>query len=218
MTSDTAPERPSGSVTAWLADLRDGKSQAAHQLWNAYFAKLVAHADRTLGARPRRTDDEEDVALSVFKSVCLGAREGRFPKLQGRNDLWPLLVAISAHKVADRARHDNRRKRGGDGGAGSARPWNKIELDELLAREPPPEVAAEAADELRNLLDRLDATGDPLLRRIAAARLEGWGPAEIATKLDCARRTIERKLELVERLWSEIAQRAAGEPATGDET
>jgi len=217
MTSDIAPERPSGSVTAWLADLREGKSHAANHLWDAYFARLVAHADRTLGSRPRRTEDEEDVALSVFKSVCLGAREGRFPKLQGRNDLWPLLVAISAHKVADRARHHNRKKRGG-GGDGARQTWSRVELDEILAREPPPEVAAEAADELRHLLDRLDASGDPLLRRIAALRLEGWGPAEIAVKLDCARRTAERKLELVERLWTEIAEHAAAGRATGAET
>ena len=32
--------------------------------------------------------DEEDVALSAFDSLCRGAVEGRFPRLDDRNDLW----------------------------------------------------------------------------------------------------------------------------------
>ena len=52
-------------------------------------------------------------------------------------------------------------------------------------------------------LDRLDATGDPVLRIVALARLEGDTIDEIATRLGCVRRTVERKLVLIERIWLE---------------
>ena len=35
-----------------------------------------------------RLADEEDVALSAFDSFCRGAEQGRFPRLDDRDDLW----------------------------------------------------------------------------------------------------------------------------------
>ena len=46
----------------------------------------------------RRAADEEDVALSAFDSFCRGAEQGRFPQLDGRDDLWHLLVVITVRK------------------------------------------------------------------------------------------------------------------------
>ena len=40
--------------------------------------------------------EPEDVALSAFNSLCRGLENGRFPKLQDRDDLWRLLVVIAA--------------------------------------------------------------------------------------------------------------------------
>ena len=70
-----------GSVTQWISRLKGGEASAAGQLWRAYFPRLVGLARRKLGPRARRLADEEDVALSAFKSLCLGAAGGRFPQL-----------------------------------------------------------------------------------------------------------------------------------------
>ena len=57
---------PEQSVTLWFDQLRKGNEQAASQLWQRYFQRLVQLAKQRLGATPNRLVDEEDVAVSVF--------------------------------------------------------------------------------------------------------------------------------------------------------
>jgi hypothetical protein len=49
----------------------------------AAFTKVGRARDRLAGM-PRRTDDEEEVALSAFDSSCRAAGRGSFPRLQGQ--------------------------------------------------------------------------------------------------------------------------------------
>src|SRR5262245_47235933 len=97
-----------GSVTHWLALLRAGEQGAAQPLWELYWARLVSLARRKLGEVPRRVADEEDVALSAFDSFCRRAQLGCFPQLSDRDDLWQLLVVLTARKAA-RLRRDQAR-------------------------------------------------------------------------------------------------------------
>ena len=101
-----------GTVTHWLAPLKAGDREAAQQLWNAYFARLVAQARSRLRGLPRRAADEEDVALSAFDSFCRGAEHGRFPRLDDRVDLWQLLVVLTVRKAIGLARSEGRQSRG----------------------------------------------------------------------------------------------------------
>jgi DNA-directed RNA polymerase specialized sigma24 family protein len=186
-----------GSITHWIGSLKAGDADAARPLWEAFFRRLVGLAREHLRGTPRRAVDEEDVALSAFDSFCAGAIRGRFPDLADRHNLWSLLVAVTRHKCVDAVRHETREKRGGNAVTTEADP------NEIFAREPSPEFAAEFAEEFAARLDRLDATGDTTLRAVALAKLEGDTIAEIATRLGCVRRTIERKLVLIERIWLE---------------
>src|SRR5262245_33474929 len=157
--------QPGGSITLYLAHLRAGDTAAARQLWEGYFQRMVDLARQKLRGISRRAADEEDVALSAFKSFCEGVRRGRFPQLTDRHNLWPLLVAITLHKSVDLVRRESRQKRGGAGALQAA------DLDALLGREPTPDLVAQMAEQLQHLLARLDATGDPDLRRIALWRM-----------------------------------------------
>ena len=47
----------------------------------------------------------------------------------------------------------------------------------------------------------LDRLSDTLLRAIALWKIEGFTTEEIAAKLGCTSRTVERKLQLIRRLW-----------------
>jgi DNA-directed RNA polymerase specialized sigma24 family protein len=187
---------PEGSITRLIGLAKAGEPEAAGRLWEAYFGKMVAVARRKLAAAPRAATDEEDAALSAFNSFWDGARRNQFPRLTDRAGLWPLLVAITANKCADYVRRSGRGKRGGGAVAAA------VAIDQVVGREPTPEFVCELADLLTRLLGRLDATGDPALRRVAALRLGGSTPAEIADELGCARRTVERKLDLIERCWA----------------
>jgi DNA-directed RNA polymerase specialized sigma24 family protein len=54
------------------------------------------------------------------------------------------------------------------------------------------------ADECRRLLDLLP---DPELRQIALWKVEGYTNEEIAARLDCVARTVERKVSRIRLLW-----------------
>ena len=48
---------------------------------------------------------------------------------------------------------------------------------------------------------RLEALADAELQQIALWRLEGYTNREIADKLGCVERTVERRLELIRETW-----------------
>jgi hypothetical protein len=103
--------RPADSVTVWIHQLRAGNPAAAQKLWEGYFHRLVGLARAKLRTLPRRGADEEDVALSAFDSFFQGAAQGRFPRLDDRNDLWQVLFLITERKAIDLIRHEGRAKR-----------------------------------------------------------------------------------------------------------
>jgi RNA polymerase sigma factor (sigma-70 family) len=181
-----------GSVTRWIGQLQAGDAAAAQPLWERYFCNLVELARRKLlGARPRAAD-EEDVALSAFDSFCRGLERGRFPDLKDRDNLWKLLVVLTARKASHLLRDEQRFKRGGG---------IKAEADELkhaISQELSPEFAVELTENCQRLLDKL---GDEELRTIALRKMEEYTTEEIARELNCAPRTVERRLRLIRRLW-----------------
>jgi DNA-directed RNA polymerase specialized sigma24 family protein len=190
-----------GSVTRCLGRLQAGDSAAAQQLWQRYFARLVELARRKLRGSPRRAADEEDVALSAFDSFFRGMEQGRFPRLCDRDGLWGLLATLIARKAAHQRRDERRLKRGGGAAvvrASSSDGDDGALLDQLLSREPTPELAAEVAEEYRRLLRSLD---DRVLEAVALARMDGYSVEEIAQQLHCSPRSIKRKLNLIRGIW-----------------
>jgi DNA-directed RNA polymerase specialized sigma24 family protein len=183
-----------GSVTGWIERLKAGDPEAARPVWERYFHRLVSLARRRLQGAPRAAADEEDVALSAFDSFCRAAEEGRFPRLEDRDDLWRLLVVITERKALDLARAQRRLKRGGGRVAGESA------LGRVAAPEPTPAFAALVAEECRRLLGALNDDG---LRSLALLKMEGYANEEIGRRLGCALRTVERKLALIRELWRE---------------
>lgn len=185
------------TITLWIRDLKAGDEEAAARLWDRYFQRLVGLAAKKMSAQ-RRLAAEEDVALSAFKSLCLGAQQGRFPALSDRENLWPLLVVLTSRKASGRLRSERRLKRGGN--LNRQAEWASDEpqhLDQMLGSEPTPEETAELAEESERLLKLLDEEA----RAIALAKLEGYTNLEIAGRTGLALRSVERKLQLIRRTW-----------------
>jgi RNA polymerase sigma factor (sigma-70 family) len=183
------------SVTYWLEEFQRGNPGAAQPLWERYFERLVNLARQKLPDRLRRAADEEDVALSAFHSFCRGVQRGRYPKLADRDNLWRLLVVITAHKAIHLVRDQRRQKRGGD--VLSEKDAEAAAISQIVGHEPTPEFAAQVAEEFRRLLDRL---GDRELCSVAVWKMEEYTNEEIAIKLGCAVRTVERRLSLIRRV------------------
>ena len=194
-----------GSVTRWIHQLQAGDRAAAQELWNRYFRRLVGLARCKLQGAQRRAADEEDVVLSAFESFFRGAEQGRFPRLDDRDNLWRLLVVITERKARNLVQHERRQKRGGGemrreaASADGGDPLAEAGINEFASRGPTPEMAAQVADQCRRLLELL---GDVTLRSVAVWKMEGYTNAEIADKLGCVPVTVERKLQLIRRVWA----------------
>ncbi len=194
-----------GSVSSWIELLKAGDHAAAQPLWERYYHRLVGLARTKLPDGRRRAADEEDVALSAFDSFYRGAEAGRFPQLADRDDLWRLLVTLTARKAFDQVRDEHRLKRGGGAVLGqsalrAAGDEAAAEFEWFVSREPSPEAAALVAEECQRLLARLKTDE---LRRIAVWKMEGYTNNEIADQLHCAPTTVERKLQRIRAQWEE---------------
>src|SRR5215470_2454663 len=196
------------SISRWIAQLQAGDRMAAQKLWERYFQLLVGLARKKLQGLPRRAADEEDIALSAFASFCRGAEQGRFPQLHDRDNLWRLLVTITVRKANQLATREGCQKRGGwtvlDEAALKRLPPDQsgeLGLEQLIGSEPTPEFAAQLAEECQLLLAQLQ---DAELQSVAQWKMEGYTNEEIAAKLGCALRSVERKLKVIRSLWSQI--------------
>ena len=190
-----------GSVSLWIKAARGGDSQAIQRLWSRYYEKLVRLARSRLGGAPRRFEDEEDFAAHALDSFHRGLQCGRYPDVADRDGLWRLLMAMTANKVVDGVRHERRAKRGGGLVQDEGLFANGPGLAEAFASEPTHEIAVAFADLLDQVLTKLD---DQTLRRVALMRLDGFSNEEIAQDLGCVERTIERKLNVIRRMWREL--------------
>lgn len=181
-------------VSHWIDQVKEGDSYAATELWHLYFDRLVRRVHNHLRGRNRGVSDEEDIVVSVFESFYRAAEQGRFPELSDRDDLWRLLLKMSARKVIDKRRHDERKRRGAGERPVSLDGGDDAAVIEVIGDEPTPEMVLSMAESLDRLLSHL---GDGQLREIAIGKMEGFSNAELADRLNCSERTIERRLHLI---------------------
>lgn len=194
-------------LTTWIGRLKEGDMDAAQVLWEAYFEKLLRLARRRLDNLPRRVYDEEDVVLSAFNSFYDGVANNRFPKLEDSDDLWKLLVTITARKVHAQRRRQFAAKRGRGRTRGESVFQPACDHDEhvgigqVIGEEPTPEFAASVSEMLDKLMEEL---GDRRLQDIAVKKMEGYTNEEIAEVLHCATRTVERKMQRIRVAWEQL--------------
>jgi RNA polymerase sigma factor (sigma-70 family) len=196
-----------GEITRWVNHLKEGDRAVVQQLWENYFHRLVQLARQQLQGLPRKCADEEDVALSAFKSFCLAAEQNRFPKLNDRDDLWQILVMLTRNKAVNLRQHQTRDKRdiNREINLAAAVPEEGTQFLNLIeGQEPDPAFAAEMAEQCQRLLAML---ADDELRQIALLKLEGYTNQEIADQMQCALATIERRLGRIRRCWEEVQNR-----------
>lgn len=187
------PEHSLGTTTCWLHGVRTGDAVAAQELWNKYFASLARFAHGKL-RQISRDRDGEDIALSAMKSVLIGIQDQRFPDLTDSTGLWPLLITVTARKVANEQRRNLTKKRS-VGAERSLEDWRTI-----IGETPTPEFSLEVTDELDRLIGVLE---DESIKIIALRKLEGFTNDEIASELGVSTRTVIRKLNLIRREWEE---------------
>uniref|UniRef100_A0A7C2NVD4 RNA polymerase sigma-70 ECF-like HTH domain-containing protein n=1 Tax=Schlesneria paludicola TaxID=360056 RepID=A0A7C2NVD4_9PLAN len=192
--TESGPSPAEGSVTWFFGQVRHGDGQALVPLWQRYFPRLMGLAARVLADRPQRAASAEDAVQEALVSFWRRAQSGEFADVLDRDHLWQLLAQFTVYKVHRQIRQEAAGKRGGgrvmDEAALDAR---AVPLDELARSTDAVELDLLAAE----LLEQLP----PELREFAVLRLLGHTTAEIADRLDCTQRKVQRKLELVRLHW-----------------
>jgi RNA polymerase sigma factor (sigma-70 family) len=186
-----------GSVSVWIGQLQAGDETALGRLHARYWPALVALARKKLRGAPGRAADEEDVAQAALWSLYRGLRAGRLPRLATRDDLLALLSHIIACKAVNQIRHEvGTQKRSAERTEGDAA------LQTLAgAAEPTPLEQALLNDCYTHFVGGLPDK----LREVAELYLAGCTHRQIAERLGCVERTVERKLPLVLARWQEMA-------------
>ncbi len=194
------------SVTEWIGRLKAGDFVVGQPLWQRYVDRLVRLASRKLGDAAKKVADEEDVVLSAFNAFLGGAAEGRFAQLDDRDDLWQLLVMLTERKAIGIRRREQTEKRGGgevrgesaiEGPKGSGSPG----IGQVAGAEPTPEFAAQMAEDFAQRLAELGEQSE--LQQIACDRMAGYTNVEIAQRLGCSVRSVERQLNLIRKIWTQ---------------
>ena len=182
------PSSDSESVTRLIRAAQRDHDSAVGPLLAVYFDRLVQLARQRLQNLPGMANYDEDLALRSFYSVYRRVSDPERPlQLTGRDDLWRLLATRTISRAIDLIR----RHRPGE-------VPGEYDLAQLLTREPTPEEAAATAEECRRLLELLP---EPELRLVALWKVEGYTNGEIAARLDCVPRTVERKVRRIRLLW-----------------
>ena len=195
-------------VSMWIEQIAAADQDAASRLWAHFCQRLMVFARGRMSPSARRIYDEEDAALSAFRSLCRGIEAQRFPEVGDRGNLWALLVVITSRKIANRFRYEHQQRRDANqtlnesilqpsDGSGVGL------LQSLPCREPTPAFAAEVADMSEYLMSQLP---EPDLRKLVLLKLEGYTNEEVAEWMKITRRTVQRKLELIRRIWLESAE------------
>ena len=189
------------SITGWIDQLSDGNEQAAEQLWQHISTRVQEFARQKLDPQTRRRYDEHDAANSAFHSLCRGLAEGRI-EAENRDALWGLLAVITSRKISAQRRFLNRKKRGGGdvlGESGFAE-FGDAGINAIDGDQRTPDVLAEISESCAQLLNALP---DETMKTIVLRKFQGAKNGEVASELKYTRRTIERKLERIRRIWVE---------------
>lgn len=191
------PDEAVGSVSCFFTALREGDSDGARLLWERFFPRLLALARKTLAGLPQRVADADDAVQSAFASFCQRASRGDFGDALDRNDIWKLLGVITVRKSIKQARRERTDKRGGgrvlDEAALAGGLPDTLSLDHLPGAAPAPDFDILAEELLLEI--------DEDLRIFAILRLLGFMDREIADRLDCTERKVQRKLHLIRLRW-----------------
>ncbi len=185
--------------------LLNGKSESVEVLWKTYFARIKSLISRRIGTSTRLVGHEEDIALSAFGSFVRRAAEGQFSDLKDNDELWKLLKTFAIRKTNDHFKYHMAEKRGGKVWT-TQQSSHDNETDNVERFQPidpnnDPESMVDITDLFNHVLSVLP---DEPSRDIVLLKLQGASVVAIAEMLNCSTRTVQRKLNHIESIWTDL--------------
>jgi RNA polymerase sigma-70 factor, ECF subfamily len=162
---------------------REGKQDAALELFQRYSHQLRALAHAQLSANLARRVEVDDIVQSVFGSFFRGVSKSLYDLPLGE-ELWKLLLVIALHKIRNQGTYHQADKR-------DVR--RTVSMDETIEATRSDDSAAKAF--LQLVVEEALTQLSPNQRQMVELRLEGFTVEEIAVKTKRAKRTVERLLQ-----------------------
>lgn len=187
----TATPAPRGTLAhphsdgSLLQDLKNGRPEAANELYHKYADRIRALARTKLSRGVACRLDADDIVQSVFRRFFHAARSGRY-QLPSGEELWDLLLVITLNRLRSAEQHHR---------AGKRDLRQTVAWSAVVAAEPEggrdeglDAVLSMAVDEaLHKLPDHY--------REVVRLRMDGYEVAEIAGLTNRSKRTVERVLQ-----------------------
>lgn len=193
-----------GSISRAIADFGEMEEKAAQILWERFFKRLSGYANQKIYKRHRRFFDGEDIAGSAMFALLDGLKKGKFEQVHNRDQLWQLLTTISARKALNRGRFHDREKRGGGKVRGNSAIGGGQAMPHLSGYISSFDDPAKFVEFEMTCQELLQALPDNQYRQITLMRLAGLTNREISKEIGCSTRTIDRKLQAIRLVWTEL--------------
>jgi ECF sigma factor len=188
------------SVTGDLRDLRAGSQSATARIVRRYWGRLQGLVRPRLRwhGRPAISVDEEDVANATLNSVVKRLEQGKYPDIVDQDGLWRMLAKFAVRKASRVVKKWK--------GRPAAQSLSKTNMRAGSSRSPSSLVAT--AEERDRLIDAINAYQPPRsahpsgeqLAQLAQFLSDGHDIPEIAERLDVARCTVYRWINLVRKI------------------
>ena len=175
-------------ISEWVRRLADGDSKAQRSIWQAYERRLKNCAKQHIKGSIGTTADEDDVAGMVMASLFRRMDDGRINPPEDRQQFWALLRKMTKTKSADLLRRENAIKRGAGVVAGGS------QVGSVPGSDFEPDLLMEQAERFVSMINSL---GSANLKQVALLRMKNYTTDEIANKMSCSPRTVERRLALI---------------------
>lgn len=183
--------------------MQAGDEQAFARFWADHYDRLLKFAQNKIGGVPLKDADDEDIVLCALNSFFRGVCENRFADISEAKNLWKLLATLVSRKLGHHREKQLAQKRGGGDVRGESvfldDEANNRGFDAVADSMAGPDLCVEFYETSERLFDRLD---DDSLRRVARWIFEGYTINEVAERLQCTRRSVERKLQRIRSIWS----------------
>lgn len=185
------------SIRRLFAEFRGGDPDAARQLHERLYPRLLGIARSILAKSSRRNTEPEDAVQSALGSFWRKLDAGQWPDDLDGDDLWGLLITMTARKARHHLRHERASKRGG-----TKSPQSLSEIaDEHLAqgdRSANEPATAEIEAAANRLPDEL--------RTVAVLKLMEFSHREMAEVLECNERTVQRRISDIREAWQDDSE------------
>jgi RNA polymerase sigma factor (sigma-70 family) len=195
--TEAASEPEHGSMTQMWQQMNHGNSQASNDLYARLLPRMYAIARKSIGPVAKRGIEADDVVQSAMISFWNYSQAGKLADDLNRNDLWALISTFTTRKLKKHLRRENTLKRGSGNVIGEnalqGKDGEAQRLDQLVQKMP--------TDDFDEAIEEMLALLPEDLTRIALLKLGGHSSDDISIELDCTKRTVQRKINLIKELW-----------------